>query len=64
MNVGWPAKTNYIESIKCFWDVKNELLNVDGVLVRETKWVAPTSIREDLVNKAHTEHQGFMKTKE
>jgi len=60
----WPSKSHLKGTIKAFEKVKEELSIADGLLLRGNRVVIPTSLREDILNKLHSGHQGLVKCRQ
>ena len=61
---GWPEhKRNVPSPLKSFWDVRNDIHDTDGILLKDNRLVIPSAWREGILHKLHTIHCGIEKTK-
>jgi len=61
---GWPIQRSTVpDQIQCFWNVRNEISVIDGVVFRNDKFVIPSTLRDKLVTFAHEGHMGMSKCK-
>ena len=59
---GWPEhKRNVPSSLKSFWDVRNDIDDTDGTLLKDNRLVIPSAWREDIVQKLHISHRRIEK---
>lgn len=59
---GWPDNKKDVNHIvKSYWDVHDELHEVNGVLFRNERVVIPASLRKEMVRRAHEGHLGVDK---
>lgn len=64
INSGWPSRISSVPNeIRGFWNVRNDLSIVDGVICRHDKFVIPSSLQTKLVTFAHEGHMGMSKCK-
>lgn len=61
---GWPAKRMLTQELMPFFQLREELSMVEGIVFREDKVVVPDSLTSDLVSFAHEAHPGIVKTKQ
>ena len=62
---GWPDyKENCRLGARDYYAIRNELSVVDGILLKGETFVAPPSMRKDLLEEIHKGHQGISKCKE
>ena len=61
---GWPSRLNAVPShMRAYWNVRNELSNIDGVICRGVRYVVPASLQNRIIAFAHEGHLGISKTK-
>ena len=59
---GWPAYYSNVQtSLKAYWDVRDTFTVVDGVLLKDSRFVIPTTLQLDMLEKIHSGHQGITK---
>ena len=64
LSSGWPKeKKNLEEEISEFWDVREEISYLNGVVYRGEKYIAPEHLRARIIAFAHEGHQGISKCK-
>ena len=57
---GWPdVKENFPNSIRQYWNMRDELTVQDGVIYKGMKVVIPTVMRKQMIAKSHTSHLGI-----
>ena len=57
---GWPAnRVNVPESIRQYFNVRDELTVDDGLVYRSDRLVVPTALRREMLEKAHQGHVGM-----
>lgn len=61
---GWPDKKNLPEATRPYSSVAAELSVENGLLLRGCRIVIPSSLREDILKRLHTGHQGIVKCRE
>ena len=61
---GWPERKKLTEATRVYHAVAAELSVEDGLLLRGCRIVIPTSLRQDILRRLHTGHQGIMKCRE
>ncbi|XP_046557148.1 uncharacterized protein K02A2.6-like [Haliotis rubra] len=62
---GWPQNMHDCpSSIKEFWNFRDELTVIDGIVYKGDKIVIPISMRKETLEKIHTGHMGIVKCKE
>ena len=61
---GWPDRSLIKGAIKPYFPVVGELSVQDGLLMRGSRIVVPTSIRLSVLDKLHVGHQGITKCRE
>ena len=62
--IGWPEKNKISPEILPFRHVASELNVQDGMLLRGSRIVIPTPIRQEMLNCIHSGHQGIAKCRE
>ena len=61
---GWPSRISMVPNeIRGFWNVRNDLSIVNGVIFRHDKFVIPSNLQSKLVAFAHEGHMGMSKCK-
>ena len=61
---GWKfSKEHYSDKLRPFFQLRNELSLVSGVLFRGERFVVPSSLREKIFELAHEGHLGIVRTK-
>ena len=61
---GWPDRTRVPDALKPYWQTKDELLVVHGLLLKAERIVISTSIRLEMLDHIHNGHQGVTKCRE
>ncbi|XP_041360993.1 uncharacterized protein K02A2.6-like [Gigantopelta aegis] len=62
---GWPCtKTEIINDLKPFFQVKDELSVHDGIIFRGERVIVPDELCAHVWNLAHESHQGIVRTKQ
>ncbi len=62
---GWPdTKQEVPHSIKPYWDCRDELAVLDGVIYRGMRIVVPPSMRAQMLDIIHETHLGIVKSKQ
>ncbi len=61
---GWPEnKKDCPAKIQDYWNCRSELTVVDGIVLKGSKFVIPSSLREQMLQKIHEGHLGEVKCK-
>ena len=61
---GWPeTKGETPVSIHAYWDVRDELSKLNGVVLRGERIVIPPSMRKEMLERIHQGHMGIEKSK-
>ncbi|UYV69068.1 K02A2.6-like [Cordylochernes scorpioides] len=58
---GWPAKCQLSPLERSFYDVRDEIGEENGLLMRGLRVIIPSKIRKDILNRIHLGHQGVTK---
>ena len=59
---GWPEKIQQVPpEIKSYWTFQDELTIEDGLVLKNTRIIIPTSERNDLLRQIHCGHLGTIK---
>ena len=62
MREGWPSHKKMCPGpIKCFWSVKADLTEYDGLVFRSEQVVVPTCLRKSAIQDVHEGHPGIVK---
>ena len=62
---GWPSRFSACsKELQPFYQFREELTVVDGLVLRGERVVVPESLRSQLVGGAHEGHQGMVRTKQ
>ena len=61
---GWPNKKQLPDVVKPYSSVAAELSVENDLLLRGCRIVIPTALRQDILEKLHTGHQGIVKCRE
>ena len=61
---GWPNKKKLPDIVRPYSSVAAELSVQNGLLLRGCRIVVPTAMRQDILEKLHTGHQGIVKCRE
>ena len=56
-------KEDCSESIKPYWDIRADLITVDGLVLRGAHIVIPKSMRKYILERIHEGHLGIVKCK-
>ena len=61
---GWPnTKDELHADIKPYWPYRDELVVIDGVILKGRHIVIPYSLRQQVLTQLHISHMGIEKTK-
>ncbi|XP_062572464.1 uncharacterized protein K02A2.6-like [Saccostrea cucullata] len=61
---GWPNnKADLAPEIRAYWNFRDELSYIDGILYKSHKLIVPKSMQNEMLEKLHIGHQGIVKTK-
>ena len=61
---GWPDKYSLNDAMKPYWSSRGELSVVQNILLKESRIVIPSSMRLEILDNIHEEHQGINKCRE
>ena len=62
---GWPKSKDDVPNALCqYWDYRDELSFVDGLLFRAQRLIVPRSWRKEMLDCIHESHQGIVKCKQ
>ncbi|XP_041355324.1 uncharacterized protein LOC121372952 [Gigantopelta aegis] len=62
---GWPdTKQQVPHAVRQFWDARDELAVLDGVIYRVMRIVVPPTMRTAMLNLIHETYMGIVKTKQ
>ena len=62
---GWPKSKDDVPNALCqYWDYRDELSSVDGLLFRAQRLIVPHSWRKEMLDRIHESHQGIVKCKQ
>ena len=61
---GWPEKTSQIpQELREYWNYRDELSEVDGIILKGERIVIPASLRKNMLEIIHSSHLGMVKCK-
>ena len=61
---GWPETKAYVSnSTRMYWDVRDELSELNGIILRGERILIPTSMRKEMLERIHQGHMGIEKSK-
>ena len=61
---GWPETWKIKGLVKCYQQVSSEIAIQDGLLMRNKRIIIPSLLRQEILDKIHTGHQGIHKCRE
>jgi transposase InsO family protein len=62
---GWPTeKTNLATDLRVYWNFRDEISVIDGLLFKGPKVIVPFSLRAQMLEKIHEGHLGIVKCKQ
>ncbi|XP_011406246.1 PREDICTED: uncharacterized protein K02A2.6-like [Amphimedon queenslandica] len=61
---GWPDKASLSVSLKQYHSLSSEISIVNGLLMRNSRIIIPSKLRQQVLNQIHTGHQGLTKCRE
>ena len=61
---GWPeTKSQTPANIQIYWNVRDELSEVEGILLKNDRIIVPPSMRKEMLQRIHQGHMGIEKSK-
>ena len=61
---GWPdTKDELHADLRPYWSYRDELVVIDGIILKGRHIVIPNSLRQQVLNQLHTNHMGIEKNK-
>lgn len=61
---GWPeTKSQAPANIQIYWNVRDELSEAEGVLLKNDRIIVPSSMRKEMLQRIHQGHMGIEKSK-
>ena len=61
---GWPeTKACVSNSTRMYWHVRDELSELNGIILRGQRILIPTSMRKEMLERIHQGHMGIEKSK-
>lgn len=60
---GWPATCPADPWLKPYWAARYDISYQDGMLLHGTRILVPDKLRQDILERLHTGHQGVVKTR-
>ena len=61
---GWPdSKDKITTELKPYWSYRDELVVIDGMILKGRCIIIPNSFRQRVLDQLHTNHMGIEKTK-
>ncbi|XP_062619975.1 uncharacterized protein K02A2.6-like [Saccostrea cucullata] len=61
---GWPdSKAEVPDEIRMYWNIRDEISCVDGLLFKSHKLIIPQSMKTEMLNLIHSSHLGIVKCK-
>ena len=62
IQTGWPERKQQVpHNVRQYWDARDELAILDGVIYRGMRIVIPPSMRSAMLGIIHETHQGIVK---
>lgn len=61
---GWPPKSKVEDPVRKFYNMKDELHIVNGILFKRRSIIIPSSLQEEMLQRMHAGHLGISKTKQ
>ena len=59
---GWPdTRQETPHVIRDYWNIRDELAVIDGVILKDMRIVVPSSMRPAMLKQVHSSHQGINK---
>ena len=62
---GWPERIQACisNSTRMYWDVRDELSELNGIILRGERILISTSVRKEMLERIHQGHMGIEKSK-
>ena len=61
---GWPeTKACVSNSTHMYWDVRHELSELNGIILRGERILIPISMRKEMLGRIHQGHMGIEESK-
>ena len=60
----WPDKHSLNDAMNPYWSTRGELSVVQNIILKSSRIVIPSSMRLEILEKIHEEHQGITKCRE
>ena len=62
---GWPERIQACisNSTRMYWDVRDELSELNGIILRSERILISTSMRKEMLERIHQGHMGIEKSK-
>ncbi|UYV78068.1 K02A2.6-like [Cordylochernes scorpioides] len=57
----WPDKSKLSQKEVEFWHVRNDLIIINNLLMKGSRYVVPGSLRSEILSRIHEGHQGVTK---
>ena len=62
---GWPEHRQFLHpSIKPYWDIREDIAILDGILFRGQRVLIPEKMQREILKIIHSSHQGMVKCKQ
>ena len=62
---GWPEFRNDTPyRVRPFWDSRDQLVILDGIIYKGSRIIIPPSLRDDMLKLIHKSHLGMSKCKQ
>ena len=59
---GWPEKQSQVpKEIQEYWNIRDQLSEVDGILLKGEKLIIPNALRSSMIKRIHMGHMGIVK---
>lgn len=63
VSAGWPRHLSDVpECVRTFWNYRDEIATLDGILYKGERIIVPASLRRDVLERLHAGHQGVAAT--
>jgi hypothetical protein len=60
---GWPImKSSLNDQVKPYWSIRDELTEINGLILKGNQIVIPKALRQEMLNRLHYVHLGLEKT--